>query len=210
MRVLTVVVKKLISPFLLFATLLVMPGAGVVDLQAQSTNLEQISSTARLIADSVLRDTRLPDTLCLNVVTHPADWIVLNAFTDRSHSFGRATVRCTPPFRRELLIAITEIDVIFETLNDDEIRRTVQLSIALSLPQIVQAEEIRLTDRRSVQHVDTVDSDVAGSLVSSGYPFTSPRYITSTPSSFWQRIAEPALVLGTTVGMVVLLFTTRS
>lgn len=186
--------------------------AGAQSSAEQSTNLQRIAQGMSIAAERVLGRPDMPDTICMNVVAHPADWMVHQAFLDASGVAGMTAIRCTPPYFGEILAAITTVRIDFVEVDDETLyRREVALELAFSLPRSGRggAEE-RYTAVENVLLSDTIERASAGDLVDQAYQFTEPRYIASTSTSFWKRVAEPAVVLGTTVVMVVLLFTTRS
>lgn len=178
----------------------------------QGTNLERISEALRLVAMRVYSRPNLPDTLCLTVVEHPADWVATRAFLEAAERDGREAIRCTPPFFGEVLVAITQLQVDLVEIDDERLlRRDVSVSLGLSLPrQLPAGPEQRYSAVEELRLSDTVERSRAGDLATEGYPYTEARYIATRRTSFWKQVAEPAVVLGTTVAMVVLLFTTRS
>lgn len=176
-----------------------------------ASNLERLSLASRAIADSIYSASGLPDTLCLKMIAHPGDWIVEQGFMSSAESLGRVTIRCTPPYRGEVLIAITDIRVVYVDFGDEDVfRRDVTVDLALSLPRIQGDKELRSTKQVASTIADTISRSGAEDLATREYAFTLPRYNEQRSTSFWKKIAEPVLVLGTTVTMVVLLFTTRS
>ncbi len=176
-----------------------------------TSNLERLSEASEEIADSIFASEELPDTLCLEMVTHPGDWVIEQGFMKSAERNNRLTLRCAPPFRGEVLIAITDLRVVYTDFGDEKIlRRDVTVDLALSLPRVIEGKELRYTMQATKSLSDSIDRAGADDLATEAYSFTQPRYIEQQSTSFWKKIAEPLLVIGTTVTMVVLLFTTRS
>jgi hypothetical protein len=200
------IIKNVLLPLLL-----VVLGGGRLSAE-QSTNLQRIAEGMEIAAGRVFDRPGMPDTICVNVVEHPAGWLVYQAFLEFSSEAGVTAIRCTPPFFGEVLAAITNIRVDLVEIDDETLfRREVLLDLAFSLPrQGASGVEERYTAVEEVRITDTVERTASTELVDDAYQFTQPRYIASNSTSFWKRVAEPAIVLGTTVVMVILLFTTRS
>lgn len=201
------IVKYVLLPLLLSAL-------GGVRLSAeQSTNLQRIAEGMEIAAGRVFDRPEMPDTICMNVVDHPAGWLLHQAFLRYASETGMTATRCTPPYSGEVLAAITRIRIDLVEIDDETLyRREVLLELAFSLPRRGGASDLeeRYTTVEEVHLNDTVERSGSEELADEAYQFTQPRYIASNSTSFWKRIAEPAVVLGTTVVMVVLLFTTRS
>lgn len=200
------IVKNVLLPLLLVVL-------GGVRLSAeQSTNLQRIAEGMEIAAGRVFERPGMPDTICMNVVDHPAGWLLYQAFLGYAPEIGMTAIRCTPPYFGEVLAAVTRIRIDLVEVDDERLyRREVLLELAFSLPRLgASGIEERYTTVEEVRLNDTVERSGSAELADDAYQFTQPRYIASNSTSFWKRIAEPAVVLGTTVVMVVLLFTTRS
>jgi len=195
----------------LLPVLLVVLG-GVRLSAEQSTNLQRIAEGMEIAADRVLNRPGMPDTICMNVVDHPAGWLLSQTFLAYATGTGMTAVRCTPPYFGEVLAAVTRIRIDLVEVDDETLyRREVLLELAFSLPRRgASGIEERYTTVENVHLSDTVERSGSEELADEAYQFTIPRYIASNSASFWKSVAEPAVVLGTTVVMVVLLFTTRS
>lgn len=201
------------SLFLLLPTLTLFLTAGTSDARAvQSTNLERIRFAAQLLSDSLLSHEQLPSTVCLNIVDHPADWIVEQALTDVGARIGRPVEACAPPFSNEMLIALLGVGVRYVELEDEDFyRREIEISLSASLPLTFPEGRVeRRTRRHDILVADTIEAVDASALEQPEYPLTIAVRVERNDSSFWNRIAEPAIVIGTSVVMLVLLFTTRS
>ena len=203
--------RSWIYPWFYLLLLTTVFGQDDLSRDARGSNLDRYGEAVRDIADSLYRGGALPDTICVTVIEHPADWVATLGFTRAAEAADRTSIRCTPPYRGEVLVAITDLRVTYTDYGDDDrLKREVFLSLALSVPRISGGVEQRATGEAERLLVDTIDAGSADQRVTTGYGFTEPRYIREESTSLWKKIAEPALVLGTTITMVVLLFTTRS
>ena len=179
----------------------------------QSTNLEQFQRCAEVVADTLFARAGRPDQLCIRVVSHPADWIIDQACNDIAARQRLSLVQCKAPYTNELLIAITDIGVRYVELDDEDYyRREVTLGVSASVPliQTTTPDISRVTERFEYALNDTVDASSIADIESPGYNFTTGPTIKLNKSSFWKSVAEPAIIVGTSVVMVILLFTTRS
>lgn len=198
---------------LLAVTMTLLLIGGVSDAQSmQSMNLERIQQTASLLVDSIFDLDGLPQSICLNVVAHPADWIIAQAITEAGSKRNRPVEPCSAPFLNEVLIAVLNVDVRYVELEDDDYyRREVDMALSISLPVAGTTGRLeRQTRRLEIINADTIETVTASEREQMDYPMTVATRIERNHSSFWSRIAEPAIVIGTSVAMLVLLFTTRS
>ncbi|MCE2502443.1 MAG: hypothetical protein J4G05_00025 [Chlorobi bacterium] len=179
----------------------------------QTTNLEQFQRCAEVVADTLFARTGDPDQLCVRIVSHQADWILDQACNDVAALRTLSLVQCQAPYTNELLIAITDIGVRYVELEDaDFYWREVTLGVSASVPVIDASAQkrSRVTERFGYALNDTVDASSIAEIESPGYDFTVGTTIRLNRSSFWKSVAEPAIVIGTSVVMVILLFTARS
>jgi hypothetical protein len=182
----------------------------------KETNLQRFQDGARAVGDSLMLRTGSLSPLCFRVVDHPAGWIVEQGAVDAATARNVTVNNCAPPFRNDVLIAITDVGVTYVPLSDDDfLRRDIRLSVSASLPTPAQpgsdgAPSGRTTERIDVLLHDTIEAVRVSELESPAYSFTVGNRIERTNRSFWDTVAEPAVVIGTSVVMVVLLFTTRS
>ena len=180
----------------------------------QVTNLEQLQRCATVVTDTLFARASTPEDLCVRVVSHPADWILDQAAIDLASERGIPLVACKAPYTNELLIAITDIGVRYVELDDEDYyRREVRLSVSASVPVAGGSPGVKL--KRKTEQVDyvlhdTIEGGTISEIESPGYNFTTGTTIQINRSSFWKSVAEPAIIVGTSVVMVVLLFTTRS
>lgn len=169
-----------------------------------------------VVADTLFARTITSDEFCVRVVSHPADWIVDQGAIDLATARGVSLVPCKAPYTNELLIAITDIGVRYIELDDEDFyRREVRLSVSASIPVADDGggrggSPSRTTERVDYMLNDTIEAVSISEIESPGYNFTTGTTIRINRSSFWKSVAEPAIIVGTSVVMVILLFTTRS
>ena len=191
----------------IFLLLLSVGNAG-----AQPDNLARLQECARAAADSLLEGFAAGDTLCLSVADHPAAWIVEQAVTAVANARRNVIATCGPGDPRSLSVAITAIGVEYrETEDSDSLERNALLSVSALLPGGSRPGGIsgRTSRTLSSARADTVATDDLGVQEGAGYPFAKG----SSPASsggFWSKVVEPAIVLGATAVVVILLFTVRS
>lgn len=206
-----------IIPRLLFALAVVgFPASSHPDvLASQTTNLERLQTCAAALSDSLLASLTANESreLCVRVVDHPASWIVEQSMTRMMEERGFVRVPCNPLPPNDLLIAITNIGIRYVELDDpDFFRREVKLGLSASVPkQQGTTRAVRhVTETREIVLQDTIEAGQTSLLEAPGYSFTIGTAIQRNRSSVWSKIVEPAVVIGSTVVMVILLFTTRS
>ena len=185
------------------------------DSSNRQSNLERIQMCADLVGDSLLMSMNNNESrdICVRVVEHPASWIVDQSMIRQAAERGFSVLPCKPPFPGDILVAITNIGVRYVELEDqDYLRREVKLGLSASLPRQNEAGAgvRRVTETREVVLQDTIEAVQAPFLESPAYDFTVGAKIVRNKSNFWNKVVEPAVVIGATVVMVVLLFTTRS
>ena len=201
-----------------FSTLCFVVGLVLFSVEGtanQITNLERLQNCAEVVGDSLLMSMSNNESqeLCLRVVEHPASWIVDQAMIRKATERGFTVLPCKPPFPNDVLVAITNIGVRYFELDDqDYLRREVKLGLSASLPkQDGAGSQIqRVTETREIVLKDTIEAIQAPFLESPAYNFTVGEKIHRNKSNFWSKVVEPAVVIGSTVVMVLLLFTTRS
>ena len=187
----------------------------VQGIAGQTTNLERLQTCVEIVGDSLLMSMQNNESrdICLRVVDHPASWVVDQNMIRRATEQGFSVLPCKPPFPNDILVAITDIGVRYVELDDDDyLRREVKLGLSASLPkQNGPGSPLqRVTETREVVLRDTIEAIQAPFLESPAYEFTVGDKIVRNRSNFWSKVVEPAVVVGSTVVMVILLFTTRS
>jgi hypothetical protein len=205
--------RPLFVPILSVVALLVM-GSGP-PLRAQGTNLERLQKCAGLVADSVLAMYSSADTLCMTTIEHPASWLL-----DQSMLAGveRRNLRlgsCGEGATDRLQLAITAIGIEYHEVDDpDSVERRASISVGSALPFPTGSSQrlpgARLSRSYSVVLLDTVNAAGTSSLETPGYPYTHGMLVTNNHPGFWGKIVEPAVILGASVVMVILLFSVRS
>lgn len=184
-------------------------------LASQTTNLERLQACAAALGDSLLVSLSGNDSrdVCVRVVDHPASWVVEQTMTQLMEERGFLPVPCYPPPSNDLLVAITNIGVRYVELDDpDFFRREVKLGLSASVPKRSgpSAPVRHVTETREVVLLDTIEADQTSMLEAPGYNYVVGSKIQRNRSNLWSKLVEPAVVIGSTVVMVVLLFTTRS
>lgn len=185
------------------------------DSSNRQSNLERIQMCADIAGDSLLMSMNNNESreICVRVVDHPASWIVDQSMIRKAAERGFSVLPCKPPFPGDILVAVTNIGVRYVELEDrDYLRREVKLGLSASLPRQNEAGTAvrRVTETREVVLQDTIEAVQAPFLESPAYDFTVGAKIVRNQSNFWSKVVEPAVVIGSTIVMVVLLFTTRS
>ncbi len=182
---------------------------------AQSNNLHRIQECARILSDSLLSPAPDDQDLCTRIIEHPADWVIDQAVLTTAQQKKLRITPCAPPYRNEILIAITSIGITYtETDDSDVLQRDATVAVSASLPDWIASGSgniPRITRSLEVVLTDTVDADQTSLLEDPGYAFTTGTRIRQASSGgFWDNVVEPAIVLGTSVVMVILLFSVRS
>lgn len=164
------------------------------------TNLELMARCAGWLGDSVLAGSS--DSVCARVAAHPASWLIDQGLVESAARKPVRIVSCDAP---AVSVAILSIGVSYQEADD-------RLARDVSLRAVVLAESSgreRTSRTVSVAVRDTIDADLLETVENSGYEFTRGA---PPPSGggFWSKVVEPAVVLGATVVMTILLFTVRS
>lgn len=189
--------------------LLLLVGAPGLCSAFQVSNLDRIRQCARLLSDSLLQKLDRED-ICVRVVEHPASWVLDQAMVEAASARSVTVLPCQAPFDNESLMAITSVGVQYVELDGSVGRRDVRFGFSASVPVPIADRTGRQTRSYEIVLSDTIDLDGTSSLEDSAYPFTIGTSIHKRRSGFWKKIVEPAVVIGTSVVMVVLLFTVRS
>ena len=182
-------------------------------LGAQIDNLEQLRQSARLISDSLLRSRgSSTDTLCLHVVRHPASWLLDEGMIASASERGIPVSGCDSATSDALLLAITGAGVSYAEIDDDEhLARETRLEVsALIPPNWGGTPGGRMATHYAIVRRDTVRADQTSLLEATGYDFVRGTLPPRQSSGFWKKVVEPAVVIGASVVLVILLFTVRS
>ncbi len=179
--------------------------------RAQEDNLMRLRECARIIADSVAADLG-SDTICVAIVNHQAGWLLDQAVISAGEERKIPIRICDSTHPAEATLAITSLGVFYQELDDDDdaIGRLAQLEVSATLPRRAGGNAGRTVRIYSVALRDTVPADGTSLIERSGYEFARGSFPASNGGGFWKKLVEPAVVLGATVIMVVLLFTVRS
>jgi len=186
---------------------------------AQPGNLERIEECARVICDSLLSGFPSGAPLCIQVVRHPASWVMEEALLRTAETRGVRIVACDSggaSSEVEITLAVTAIGIEYRAIDpDDSLERDARIEASAILTQRSGASNGGLPAGRSLRSYvaarrDTVGADQTSRIEASGYDFAKGNLPTRGSSGIWKKLVEPAVVLGASVVMVILLFTVRS
>lgn len=205
-------IRRSICALTVVLMLALLPSNGVA---SQTTNLERLTTGVETVGDSLLMSMQGLESneICIRVVEHPADWLVEQGLIRRAEAAGMTVVPCRPPLPNDILVAVTDIGVRYVELEDgDYVRREIKVGLSASLPRPSETGRRveRVTETRQIVLSDTIETDQAVFLENPAYDFTVGAKVVRNKSDFWGKVVEPAVVVGATIVMVVLLFTTRS
>jgi len=192
-------------------TLMVILLAAALQLHAQpADNLERLRGCAVSVADSVLAPFAEGDTVCLDIAGHPAAWLVEQSVLGRAMERNIGVVPCPSERGVRIGLAVTAIGIDYGPTDDaDLLARYCRLDVGASLP-IAGAANSRMVHTFSVIAGDTVEVDQTSSIEASGYDFARGTIPRQAGGGFWKKIIEPAVVLGASAVIAILLFTVRS
>jgi hypothetical protein len=181
-------------------------------LGAQTDNLERLRQSARLLSDSLLATRGIStDTICLNVVRHPASWLLDEGMIASATSRGIPVATCDSGVGDGLTMAITAIGVSYGEIDDDELlARETRLEVTALVPPQWGGANGRVATHYAIVQRDTVRGDQTSLLEATGYDFVRGTLPSRQGSGFWKKVVEPAVVIGASVVLVILLFTVRS
>lgn len=203
-------VSALMMPFkVVLAIMLIVAAASALHAQPAG-NLERLRDCAILLADSVLAPYSKGDTICLEMAPHPASWLVEQSVLGRAHELGLNVLPCAPERNGRIALAITSIGVQYKLVdNIDLLARECRLDVGASLPAS-RSSGGRIARSFSLASGDTVDVDQTLSIEASGYDFARGTIPPQSGGGFWKKIVEPAVILGASAVIAILLFTVRS
>lgn len=194
----------------LMTLLLCMPALPHMLYGQPAGNLERLQECANAVADSVLRLYSTGDTICLEMAGHPAAWMVEGSVLGRAMQRGIGVLPCPAERAGRVTLAVTSIGVAYRLTDDDDLlARDCRLEVHASLPGNGSLGG-RSAHSFAIASTDTVPSDQTSSLEASGYDFAKGTLPQRSGGGFWKKIIEPAVVLGASAVIVILLFTVRS
>lgn len=194
----------------IIAFLIVVLGTWLPLGAQQQDNLERLRACAVAIADSALGRYAAGDTISLELAPHPASWLLESTLLGAATARGIGVVSSPSPSAGRLVMAITSIGVGYQETDDDDLLvRECRLGADASFSENGPRGR-RLAGSFSALLQDTVQADETSLLEASGYDFTRGALPTTASSGFWKTIVEPAVVLGASVVITILLFTVRS
>jgi hypothetical protein len=181
-------------------------------LAAQEDNLARLQGCARAVADSVTAGLG-DDTICVSIVNHEAAWLLDQAMVAAATDRHIPVRSCDSAHPASISMAITSLGVLYRELDDaDRLERLARFEVSATLPATAApgGNNVRAMRIYSVALSDTIDADGTSSLERSGYDFARGAFPPRPGGGFWKKLVEPAVVLGSAVVIVVLLFTVRS
>jgi hypothetical protein len=185
-----------------------------LSLSAQPDNLQFLQQCARQAGDSLIAGYGSTDTLCLSVAAHPAAWLLEEGALSAALDHGIYVRHCAEGADNGISIAVRSLGITYLPLDEpDSVQRIAHLEVSAALdarPESPTETRRRLTRSISVDRSDTVSADGTSMLEASGYEFARGTMPPRQSSGFWSKIIEPAVILGASAVMVILLFTVRS
>lgn len=174
---------------------------------AQPTNLDLVRDCTRSVADSALA-LAAASTLCYTVAAHPGAWILEEAVAQSATQRGNRLRDCstgTPTIN----IAFTELSVLYRNgAEQGAIARECRVGVVVMIAP-TGAEPPRQQEFTAIRH-DTVAVSAVALIEQPGYEYLRGVSIAQNSSNFWDKVIEPAIVLGAAAVSVILLFTVRS
>jgi hypothetical protein len=206
-------------PCMVWLAFLVSPGRSM----AQVGNLERLEESSRALCDSLLDSYLTKDPLCVEIVHHPASWIVEQSMLQSAAAHGVAITTCDSNTADALTLAVTAIGMEYHEIEaGDSLARDARIEATALVPtkrfrlppEVAASRGSAVSSRASVAITvvrrDTVGADQTSFLESSGYDFAKGTLPPRQSSGVWKKIVEPAVVIGAAVVMAILLFTVRS
>ncbi len=170
-------------------------------------NLERLRQCAQTLADSAIGFYAEGDTVYLEVVPHPASWLLEQAVLTSAMARNIGVTSSAAERSRRLLLAITSVGIEYRHTDDADL---LSRSCMLQLDASLATGDMRTGRSFSAVILDTVQADQSSMLEASGYDFARGRLPAEPGGGFWKTIVEPAVVLGASVVVAILLFTVRS
>ncbi len=171
------------------------------------TNLEMLSTCARAACDSALMQSATGSALCVEVIRHPASWVVENALPASAEAHGVSVLACDST--AALTLALRSIGVVYGAIDGDD--EHLERTSTLQLSAVHRSKAAAGTARTiTVVARDTVPSAALPTLDGSGYDFARGVPPPASGGGFWSKVLEPAVVVGASVVMTILFFTVRS
>lgn len=184
--------------------LLLVTGWGV---WAQPTNLDLVRECALSLTDSALTLATVP-TLCYSVAPHPAAWLIEESVVKTAEQKGMKLRDCSSGVPA-IKSAFTELIILYRNGTEPEtIARECRITVAVMVAP-TGAEPQRQREFTAIRH-DTVAVSAVPLIEQPGYDYLRGVSIAPPNSNFWDRVMEPAIVLGAAAVSVILLFTVRS
>jgi hypothetical protein len=174
------------------------------------TNIDRLSECARRMSDSLMSGYRTGDTICLHVAEHPASWIVDQAALGAATARGLHVRPCDGGSRAGIDLAITDIGIDYREIDEiDSLERRARLACSAALTQTGAADS-RTARTLEIALVDSIAAADVAAVEAPGYDFAKGSRTADASGGFWNRVVEPAVILGASAVMVILLFTVRS
>lgn len=174
---------------------------------AQPTNLDLVRDCTRSVADSALA-LAAASTLCYKVAAHPGAWLLEEAVARTAEQRGNQLRDCssgTPAIN----IAFTELNVLYRNGPEPEtLARECRVGVAVMVAP-TGTEPQHQQEFTAIRH-DTVAVSAVALIEQPGYDYLRGVSIAPKTSNFWDKVIEPAIVLGAAAVSVILLFTVRS
>lgn len=174
---------------------------------AQPTNLDLVRECSLSLTDSALSLVTVP-ILCYRAVPHPAVWLIEESVVKTAEQRGIQLQDCSNGMPA-IKIAFTELNLLYRHGTEPEtIARECRITVAVMVAP-TGTEPQRQREFTAIRH-DTVSISAVPLIEQPGYDYLRGVNIAPPNSNFWDRVMEPAIVLGAAAVSVILLFTVRS
>jgi hypothetical protein len=204
----------------IFILLLWLPPLGAT---AQEGNLDRLEACARALCDSLLDAYPDKEPLCVDIVRHPASWMLEQAMLQSAAAHGIPVTTCDSSSSEALTLAVTAIGMEYHEIDaEDSLARDARIEASAIMPArkfrmpqhgngTVESGPVgRTSASYAIVRRDTVGADQTPLLEASGYDYARGTLPPRSGGGVWKKIVEPAVVLGAAVVMAILLFTVRS
>ena len=202
--------SKIFTPVLNFLVIYILV-SNTLFAQTPPKNIEIIDSLLSLSADEILvslssRNIMNPS---LFIAPDEADWLLKQKLLEKTLDFDIKFHEKRDSTTGKLEIRINIINVSYENLEDDYdlLKRKIQVfvtAIATSPAGLIEKSPVKTHSKN-----DTINRIQINYLQSKELSFTKGN-VPEPPSSFFDEIAEPVILISSAIAAIILLFTLRS
>lgn len=168
------------------------------------TNIAGLQRICSLVSDSALKSFDKSNG-CIKVKSSDASWLLESSLLNNAEKYNIKLKICDS-INTSIYAVLRDCKVVYEEINQDSLRRKIIIDADFIINNLNQSLSRNI--RKEAQ--DTINVRYLPQIESNEQQISKGISYHSSSSNFWDKVLEPAIILGSAALIIILFFTVRS